>query len=71
MGVSGRVWIEAVDTNNLVICTRSQVLVTVRKAHTVNSAGMRAYSGELFGLCEIGVARPFNGFCGPDSNVGI
>ena len=71
MGVSGRVWVQAVDAYNFVICARSQVLVIVRKAYTVNSAGMRAYSGKLFGFCVIRVGRPFNGFCGPDSNVSI
>jgi hypothetical protein len=67
-----RICIKRVNTNDLIIRARSEILPIRGEANGMNSAGMIAHRGELFWLAgEFGVASIVNGLCGPDSNVSI
>jgi len=66
-----RVGVEHIDTDDLVVGARCQVLVVAREAHGVYGAGVRAYGGELLGLVVVCVVRVEDGVGRPDTDVGI
>lgn len=66
-----RVWIERIDTHNLVIGARRQICVIGGETNGMDRARMVTHGGQLGRPFIVGIARIEYGLCRPDPNVAI
>ena len=67
----GRIWIQRIYTDDLVVSARSQIFPIRREANGVDRARVMAYGSQLSGFFIIWIVRVENRFGGPNSNVAI
>lgn len=69
--VCGRIRIEVVDADKLVVCSRSEIFPIWREADRVNRSRVVVHSSELLRFRVFGIAGVENGVGGPNAHMSI